>query len=430
MAIFDAPRDQHAGLTGRQLRELWYAPLLALAMGLMLARLLLMARWLDLPAFASYSAALLVSSSFCMLVCLGLQPMLQRDLPMLIVRRRERRGVTLAAQCAIVAIGCAGLGVLASAAGVAAAGLSPTLFALGVLHGLSQQLFVVATVDSRSRGRPLRFAAENFGRAALILMCGWAAAAVTRSPTWVLLVEALLSTAIAASLLSRQLRRPALPCGAAWRIALRRLPAVRWNSALALLAVSAIAFVLINIDRWVAAQWLSPRHFALYAFAWTLLMVAQSTQVIVASALYPLLARRFAEAGVKTAFGLSARASLGLLAAAGAAAAPVWWMLDAAIARWFEDYSQARSLLAPFLLVAALRVSDFWSSFLLVVGRETRLLVLQLAAAAVALPVWWGLVAATGAQDLGRVALLAVVLGCAGYVACAAAAWLTARGAA
>ena len=99
-----------ARLTRSRLRQLWYVPLLGAAMGLMLARLLIMARMFDVPAFATYASGLLVSGSFSMLACLGLQSQLQRGLPVMIVRRRERAGAVLLAQCTFVASGCAALG--------------------------------------------------------------------------------------------------------------------------------------------------------------------------------------------------------------------------------------------------------------------------------------------------------------------------------
>ena len=59
--------DLRAFLSPRRLRQLWYAPVLTLAMGLLLMRNLVMARLLDVPGFAEFSAGLLVSSTFCML---------------------------------------------------------------------------------------------------------------------------------------------------------------------------------------------------------------------------------------------------------------------------------------------------------------------------------------------------------------------------
>ena len=90
----------------RRARQLWYAPVLTLAMGLMFVRSLVMARLLDVEAFGQYSAGILVSATFCMLGCLGLQSMLQREWPVHLVRGRERSGPVRAAQCHLVATAC------------------------------------------------------------------------------------------------------------------------------------------------------------------------------------------------------------------------------------------------------------------------------------------------------------------------------------
>src|SRR5689334_7988913 len=130
-------------------------------MGVMLLRLLLMAHLLPLSEFAAYSLGLLISSSFCMLGCLGLQSVLQRDLPVLIVRRRERVGATICLQCVVVASACAVLawiGISLCGSASLTLGAAAPVASIGILHGLAQQVFLVATVESRSRRETMRFA--------------------------------------------------------------------------------------------------------------------------------------------------------------------------------------------------------------------------------------------------------------------------------
>src|SRR6202047_3435213 len=112
-----------AALATGRLGQLWYVPLLSSAMALMLIRTLVAARILDVNGFAKFSGALLVSSTFCMLHCLGLLQLLQRELPIQIVRHREVAGQKLIAQCLLVASGCAILGLLAGLAGFSVAGV-------------------------------------------------------------------------------------------------------------------------------------------------------------------------------------------------------------------------------------------------------------------------------------------------------------------
>jgi O-antigen/teichoic acid export membrane protein len=413
-----------ARLTRARLRQLWYVPLLGAAMGLMLARLLIMARLFDVPAFATYASGLLVSSSFSMLACLGLQSQLQRSLPVMIVRRREHAGAVLLTQCTYVACGCAALGAVAAGAGLSLAGLSPSLLAIGLLHGLAQQLFLVATVESRSRGDPLRFARQNLERALVVLAVGVILAATLRHAGAVLAGEAVVSLLMALVLMRRQLLAVPLALGAACRLAWRRLPALQWKSAFALLAVASLGFLTINGDRWLAAEWLDPRWFAQYAFAWTVLLVAQSVQVLINASLYPLLARRFASGGREAAFRVGAAASLGLLLAGIVVALPLWAVLDIAIERGFPAYADSRLLLPAFLAIAVLRVSDFWSSYLVIVGLEVRVLVLNVSAALAAGAVWWVWRGpGTVAVGLADIAALAVLLAVAGYAVAATAAW-------
>lgn len=402
-----------------RLQQLWYVPVLGGAMALMMLRTLLMAHLLSVEAFAAFSGGLLVSSTFCMLACLGLQAVLQRDLPVMIVRGRERAGLAMLLQCLGIAAACAlviaGLGTLSSDA----TGFPPTLLGIGALHGLSQQAFLIATVDSRSRGSPLRFALENLLRALLAPLAGGAAAVAAGSAVQVLLAEALVSIALTYALVGRLPAWQGLRPTVAWRLALRRLQHQPWRSALALLAVTAVAFASINADRWVAATVLGKVDFALYAFAWTVPLVAQSLQSVINASVFPLLARRFASTGSTTAFRISARASIGALVVGAAAAVPAWWMLSSAIVHWFPRYAEATLLLPPLLLVAVLRLSDFWSSYLIIAGFEYRLLVIQLLAAAGGAFVWltqMRLSTHEGYRSI-EVAWLALLLALSSYIA-------------
>jgi O-antigen/teichoic acid export membrane protein len=357
-------------------------------MALMLVRLLAMARLLDINGFGQYSAGLLVSSTFGMLACLGLHSMLLRELPVMMVRKRVRAGTVLLAQCIVVALACAAACALLVLAGVSMAGLSVTLLLISLLHGLSQQVFVITSVESRSRGAPLEFSRQNLARASAILVLGAGAAHATGSPAWALLTEALVTLALTQAALVSIFRRAGSSALLAYRLALRRLPKVRWRSAAALFAVGMLAFMLLNADRWVAAQGLSSERFAQYAFAWLLLTAAQSVQLVVSSSVFPLLARRYGTLGVGAAYRLCASVSWALLLGGALLGLPAWALLDMGINRWFAEYRAAIELLPLFIAVAVLRVSDYWSSFLMIVGFENRLLALNVLGAAGAALAW------------------------------------------
>lgn len=411
-------------LTPRRLKQLWYAPILALAMGLMMVRLLVMARLLDLAGFAQFSAALLVSTSFCMLACLGLQSMLQRELPVLIVRGRERRGSLMTAQCVIVAVACAVAGVAFAAAFGGVAGLSLAGTSAGLIHGLSQQLFLVALIDSRSRGDPVRASVQSLLRSVAVLLAG-GLAALTGSALGVIVAEAVVSIALCAPILTAQAqaRAGALHGAVLWEVARRRLLRVDWRACAILLGVASLGFVQANADRWVAAESMARTDFAHYAFAWIVLMVAQSVQVVINASLFPVMARRFAAGGHATALNIAARATWGLLAVGLLLVVPLWWLFNEAIERWFPAYAEARAALVPLLLAAAIRLSDFWSSFAVIVGQESRLLWLQLSFGLGGAGVWWAMTRwIEPSSAVGQVAWLAMALSVAAW---AAAGWAT-----
>lgn len=414
-------------VTPRRMRQLWYVPLLSVAMGLVLVRTLVMAKLLDIPSFAQFSGGLLVSSTFTMLGCLGLQSLLQREMPVQIIRRRERASVVLLMQCLTVATACALTGLLMVATGLDAAGLSPGLLAIGIIHGLSQQVFLIATVESRSRGQPLTFALQTLLRAVIVLAVSIGVGILLKSAGAVLTAEAIISLLLTHRILQGVWQRARVGAALAFRLAIRRIRQIPWSSAVALLAVATIGFLLMNIDRWVAVRLLPPIAFATYAFAWTVLMVAQSLQSVINTSIYPMLARRFANAGAAASFRIAAAASISLLSACAIASWPAYWLLDTVVMRWFPTYSESSRIFGVFIFVAALRLSDFWSSHLVIVGREKRLLLVTSTVGAIVFGGWLYVFAPVthGVTGMADVAWLAVVLTVAGYLAAFVTAWTT-----
>jgi O-antigen/teichoic acid export membrane protein len=408
-------------LTPHRVRQLWYPPILGAALALMMARVLIMARLLDVQQFAAFCGGALVSGTFGMLGCLGLQSLLQREWPVNILRGQERRGLVRAAQCNLVAVGCAAVGLLLPLAGRSIAGITPALFAVGTLHGLSQQLFLIATVESRSRGDALRYSQENLVRAAAALLLGALVAVATHSAVWTLTTEALISLALSDGLFRLSVARSSAKLCEVYGLAVRSLPRVNWRAAFTLLAISSVGFATLNADRWVAADRLDLGRFAHYSFAWILLMMAQALQVVINASAYPLLARRFVSHGSSGALRVCATLSSAALAVGLLCVVPAWAILAHAIPRWFPVYANTVALLPLFLGVALLRVSDFWSSYLLIVGRENRLLTLNCTVAVLSIGIWVALVHpwAPASLQLREVALLAVVMTVCGYVAVA-----------
>ncbi len=411
-----------------RLIQLWYVPWLGTAMLLMLGRTLVIARLLDVQGFGEFSSALLVSNSFCMLGALGLYPLLQRDLPLLIVRETERRGILLLMQGMIVAVVCAALLALLPLLAVRIAGLTAPAALLAIAHGLAQQLFLIATTESRSRGQPLRFALQNLVRAALMFAAGAAVAVATHSMKTVLVVETLVSLVMVHLTLRKILRDVGTRARIALLAAIRSLRTARWRSAVTLLFAGFAAFLMLNADRWVGAQALPAAGFAHYAFPWTVLLVAQSCQALVNASFYTMAARRYATLGRAAAYQTSLRVSGALFVTGALAALPATWLLERAIPTWFPAYADTTTLIPAMIAIAVLRVSDVWSGFLAMVGLEARLLALNVAAILVATAIWFAVVRPLGTPlRLSDLVWLAALMTLVNYVLTAVAAWRASR---
>lgn len=417
-------------LSPSRIRQLWYVPLLALSMGLMMLRILVMARLLDVHTFAEFSGGILISSTFCMIGCLGLQSMLQREWPVNLVRRQELRGLVRAAQCNLIALGCCVIGSLGAAFRILPSGTTSALLGVGLLHGVSQQLFLVATVESRSRGDVLRFAIQNLLRAVAAFALSVAAALWTGSAELALAIDALVTIALSLGFFQSALARVRFGSLAVYLLAIRRLRLVRWNSALTMMLIMVIGFGLLNADRWVASDRLDVEGFAHYSFAWIVLSIAQSAQAVVNASVYPLLARRFAEHGCRVAFGVCLRVSTAILIVGAVTAVPLYLILDYGIDRWYPRYGDARALIPLFLAIAVLRVSDFWTSFLLIAGLEAQLLKLNICAMAFGLLGWLGLLRVWNVEPmtLHQVSWLAALLTVGAYMMAAEASRRARRG--
>jgi len=300
-----------------------------------------------------------------------------------------------------------------------------SLVAIGLIHGLTQQVFLVSTTESRSRGDALRFAWQTIVRTLGGLVLSAAVAAWTGSPAATLVVDAAMTLLLSMAYFSRSLRRADLGWTTVFLLAKRRLSRVRWGSALTLMATMIVTFGVLNADRWVAADRLTVAAFAQYSFAWLVLTIAQSAQAVINASVYPLLARRFAAFGRDVAYLVCVRVSVAAFVVSMILALPAYYLLEHAIGHWYPQYADAASLLPVFLAIAAFRMSDFWSSFLLIVGQEARLLRANLAATLAAVALWSLLVRPWRDAPVSsyEVAELAVLLTLVAYAAVATAAW-------
>lgn len=387
-----------------------YAPVLAMGMGLMFLRMLLMASLLEIPEFATYSAILVISGVFTAISCLGVYLHLQRALPVYLARSQRRVAITLTSQAVWVAIALCVAAMTLTASGLLGAVLdsavvSGDVLILGALLGLSQQIFLIATTESRSNNEPLRYANQHLVRSVITVFASGTVAGLWGSAAFAIIAEAFVTFVASGLILKGMLDRFSLSMGAAIALGRRSFRRVSWATMLTLLAYSGMQAVSTQVDRWMSSILLGSEAFAQYAFAWIVMIFALSVQALINALVYPMIARKYALQGPDAAYKLALQVSSASLIAFGLAAPAGYFAAAFLVRLYFPDYQSSIALLPMIAIAAVLRVSDFWSSYALVAGLERRLVAATGLSLLVVILGWYGLELLRGSGSVDGVDL-------------------------
>lgn len=367
-----------AQLLRRATRFFSYTPLLGLSAALSFIKLLLYARFVDADAFGELSQILLISSLFCVVGSLGIELLAHRELPKLFARRRFRRACTLILSGLYVttttALAGSVIGILAS---VHLLGVYWLIPAAGLLHGWAQQGFLLSLIESRSRLDMMRYAKHTLCRTILTISAGTAALYGGLGVVGAVLAETSVTLLIFFYLIPTTTRASGLQLATQLHLAAKRLAKIDWRASTTLLTNSLVSFFSFGIDRWLAATYLTLSQFGHYSFAWMALAAAQSAQFLLNAGIFPLLAHREALHPGGGARKLTIAVSTTLLVAGAALALALFPIAQAAITRFYPQHLDALPLLMPLVLAAVFRISDFWSSYLIIIKRERIVLMIQ-----------------------------------------------------
>lgn len=357
-------------------------------MALALVRLLAYARILAVEEFGVFSAGVLISSSFCMLGCFGLMPMLQREWPTCMVHGQHRRAWVRAAQCFTVATAASAIFIMASATGWSVAGMKGGALVLAIVYGLAQQLFLIVTTESRSAGNALQYAWQQFARGVALAAGGVLLALGGGGAIELIAFEAGITIVSVLVITARGVKTQSSSVWLIWSVAMHRLRHVSWATALTMMSVMLVSFAMVNIDRWLASNLLDAGTFGLYSFAAITLAVAQACQALINASGYPLIARRYAAEGSTGAIRVSMRLSAFVATAGLCLLIPIAWIGQIAVERGYPDYAVVGSLVPWLAAIGLLRMADFWSSFLIIGGHEVTVLRLNGMSLVAALIAW------------------------------------------
>jgi O-antigen/teichoic acid export membrane protein len=403
-----------------------YMPVLFTATALSFLRVIIYAHVLDVAQFGVASMILLVSGLFGIIGHLGTQVVAHRELPLMLSKSRRRRAVWLLSRVVLTISASAAVALVCAVAGLKVFSLGSAEMSIGIAHGWCHQVFMTLSIESKSRLMMREYATSQFTRALAATIAGVAAAYIVRSGAATVLAETCAFGALTPSMILRILKEAGLGAKVGLLLGLSTRREFPRRAALYLLGSSLVSFASINIDRWIAAALLDKSSFGIYAFAVIALSVAQLAQYIINAGAFPLLAHKRNEFGNAHVFKLTALWSFAAFVGGLIVVVPTAALVRPLVQVFFPAYTAGVASIVILMPAALLRVSDFWSSYLIIAERESLLLVSQLVALGATFAFW---VVWFGGSDVASVtafAWLALTCAATSHIASASASvWIS-----
>jgi len=398
-----------------------YLPTIGFSAFFSLARIAVYAHLLDVEDFGLLTKLLLVSALFGVVGSFGFQLLAQRDLPSLFYGGRYKAGLISLSKAVIVTTIFALLMFAYSLLDLPIAGISGLLLCCAITHGWSQQVFMLTLIDARSRLEMTHYAKQSLFKtistflvAMVVLMFGGGVVGIA-------IAEIAVALLVGMALISKTTKN--IKKSLLWVAAIRGFKGKEIKTATQIFTCAFLAFLGTNIDRWLAAEYLDSGDFGQYSFAWISLTAALSVQSLLNAGIFPLVSRKRKEKNSDTAFKITAYISLAMLFAGIIITISVLIFAQWFIPNNYQRYAPAIPLLMPLLFAAVLRISDFWSSYLIVVHRHHSLMKMQFFLILIALIYYQAIAKFTAISPL-NFAWMAALIAAGNYIASALIAFL------
>lgn len=367
-------------LTQRRKKQIWYVPFLILSTGLMFFRLLFLAKIFSVENFGFYSFGLLISGFYYIISDMGFKNILQREQPTLLLKGKEIESFTLTLQCAgVIFFSAITIFILILASKyLNLISYDTYLLIASLINGLSLQLFFIVNMEDRNRGELLLSSKHNFYRTFAASIFTILTAIILDSPILALLTEALISFIFALIILLKNAKKIPQSFKIIIKASFKKPSTYRIKASLVFFIITISGYFFINIDRWLAANLLSPKEFSIYSFAWIVISISLSIQSIVNSALYPALVRKLLIDGIIKTYTFIEKISKYYAIIAIVIILPSWIILQYVIKTWFIEYESSIELLKFFIITSFFLVANFWNIFLTALKKENSILIMNL----------------------------------------------------
>lgn len=361
------------------INHLSYTPILGISAFIGLMRMGIYARLLNVDDFGVISKIFLISSFFAVGGSFGFYLIAQRDLPGMYVKGHYKDGVLMLGKVGFITTLMALVFSLLPITTYRPLDINPFFFSLAIAHGWCQQIYLLAVTDIRCRLEMKRYSYELLIRTVLALAVATLVAYFGGGVFGIVLAEVIINVLLTFKLIKDLIKSTALSVPVFFKISTKGFNKEEWKVSFVLLAGTLAIFFSTSVDRWIAADQLIISEFGSYSFAWISVSIALSVQALLNAGLFPLIAHKRSAVSDQAALRMSAFVSIGLLVIGLAGAYLANVVARWGIPIWYPKYNLALPLLPILLAAAAFRVSNFWSSYLVIAHKHNEMLVTQIA---------------------------------------------------
>lgn len=348
------------------MKNIFYAPILILSALILMFRFLYVAKFLNPEQYATYSFIILISSTYTIFSTFGIQSVLQRDMPILFYNKRNIHANTLLMKSLIVNLFVFSIFTIISLL-IFLLSNSHQEIIFGILHGFTQQLFLLLSTESRSKLELNRLSFQNLSRAISVLIINTLIVNLSTSPYILILCESIVSIALSVYIYLKIYNGRLYKY---WLISIKTIQNLPWKSGFLFMLIAIISFSSANLDRWIASIYLSKLDFGIYSFYWNIITIASSLQVIVNTALYPYMSKKYVQFGSLYILKLTLYISIGLASLLFFTSDILIYLLEIIISHFFSLYASNTDIIIIFIFSSIFIFSNYLSSFLFVIGKE------------------------------------------------------------
>lgn len=346
-----------------------YISLIALSSALVTLKFFAYSVFLEPLEFGLFSKGLIVSSLLVLIGSGGLNIKLHRELPVLLNgnsrAKVKARILVLLTKDVSVLIFCILLGLLSLCHLLL--GFNYNLLFLGLAHGFLLNLVYLDLIEIKSKLQFYRYGKILLFRTICMSFFGLLAGYYTKNANVVLFFEALALLSMEVKYFKGLIcyRMASLSPKLLKHKALKRLIE---NKSLLVLSLSSV--LLLNLDKWIAAGFLSNEDFGYYAFYWLLISVGINFQQALNIKFMPSAAILIKESRRNGYFYLLKNSFIIFLMVT-ILTLLFKPLIQTVIQEYFSDYHLKIYLLPLVLCMMIIRVSDYLSNFLLLLKKES-----------------------------------------------------------